>query len=172
MLTSSISRLSYARILVEIDLLTNLSHTISISLFIGSSLKQPIIYETLPKFCKHCKVTSHNTSFSPQALGKNEKKIPMVSKGVSAPNKAKVKRWVPIKEVISGRRCKLCKVCKIKTLPLILCLACFVSNFQCKMKKHPLILMLKRCRVPPLMSLLRSSSLTQCKWNLQPVNGW
>ncbi|KAJ6724600.1 hypothetical protein OIU85_022512 [Salix viminalis] len=27
----------------------------------------------------------------------------MVSKGVSAPDKAKVKRWVPIKEVISGQ---------------------------------------------------------------------
>ena len=55
------SRISYARVLVELDLLANLKSSIVINLPNGSTLNQPVIYETLPRFCKLCKVLGHNT---------------------------------------------------------------------------------------------------------------
>ena len=59
MLTSSMTRLSYARILVEIDLLEDLPQSINICLPNGASLVQQVIYENLPKFCGHCRVLWH-----------------------------------------------------------------------------------------------------------------
>lgn len=56
MLMSSMARLSCARILVEIDLLEDLPQSINICLSNGASLVQQVIYETLPKFCGHCRV--------------------------------------------------------------------------------------------------------------------
>ncbi|KAJ6358914.1 hypothetical protein OIU76_000609, partial [Salix suchowensis] len=100
MLTSYMSQLSYARIFVEIDLLVNLPHTISITLPNGISLKQPIIYETLPKFCIHCKVISHILPFFSHTLDKNESKALVSAKEVSTTIKVTVKWRVPIKEVI------------------------------------------------------------------------
>jgi len=60
-LTFNMSRISYARVLVELDLLANLKSSIVINLPNGSTLNQPVIYETLPRFCKLCKVLGHNT---------------------------------------------------------------------------------------------------------------
>ena len=53
-LTSSLSRMSYARVLVEIDLLEELRHTVEISLPDGPTLHQKVVYETLPKYCNFC----------------------------------------------------------------------------------------------------------------------
>lgn len=53
------TRLSYARILVEVDLLKELPQAINVRLLNGSSLAQQVIYETLSKFCKHCCVIGH-----------------------------------------------------------------------------------------------------------------
>jgi len=52
-LTSMMSRLSYARVLVELDLLSNLIYSINIILPNGATLVQSVVYETLSKFCKH-----------------------------------------------------------------------------------------------------------------------
>ena len=52
-LTSTMSRLSYARVLVELDLLGNLTYSINIILPNGAPLVQSVVYETLFKFCKH-----------------------------------------------------------------------------------------------------------------------
>jgi hypothetical protein len=60
-LTSTKERLSYARVLVEVDLLADLRSSINVVLPSGSPLIQRVIYETLPKFCKHCKVLGHST---------------------------------------------------------------------------------------------------------------
>jgi hypothetical protein len=64
------SRISYARVLVELDLFADLKSSIVINLPNGSTLHQPMIYETLPRFCKLCKVLGHNTGTctSPPAL--------------------------------------------------------------------------------------------------------
>ena len=48
--------LSYARVLVELDLLDDLPNSINICLPNGNALNQLVIYETLPKFCKYCRV--------------------------------------------------------------------------------------------------------------------
>lgn len=59
--TATKERISYARVLVEVDLLADLRSSINVSLPNGNSLIQKVIYETLPKFCKHCKVLGHST---------------------------------------------------------------------------------------------------------------
>ena len=60
-LTCSMLRISYARVLVELNLLAELKSSIVINLPNGATLTQPVIYETLPKFCKLCKVLGHKT---------------------------------------------------------------------------------------------------------------
>ncbi|KAJ6376465.1 hypothetical protein OIU76_025586 [Salix suchowensis] len=70
--TSSMARLSYARILVEIDIFNDLPQSIDICLPNGCSLAQQVVYETLPKFCKHCRVPGHlleTCTMSPNVKG-------------------------------------------------------------------------------------------------------
>jgi hypothetical protein len=67
-LTSTKERLSYARVLVEVDLLEDLRSSIDVVLPNGNPLCQKVIYETLPKFCKSCKVLGHSTG----ACSKNQ----------------------------------------------------------------------------------------------------
>ncbi|KAB5534472.1 hypothetical protein DKX38_017558 [Salix brachista] len=55
------SRLSYARDLIEMDLLGTLPHLINLILPNGTPLPQRFIYKTLPKFCKHYKTLRHTT---------------------------------------------------------------------------------------------------------------
>nr|TKS15655.1 hypothetical protein D5086_0000031150 [Populus alba] len=59
-LTSNLSRMSYARVLVEIDLLEELCHSVEISLPDGLTLHQKVVYETLPKYCNFCHVLGHS----------------------------------------------------------------------------------------------------------------
>jgi hypothetical protein len=56
------SRLSYARVLVEVNLLSNLSYSIEVTLPNDSLLHQQVVYETLPYFCKHCRTLGYLTS--------------------------------------------------------------------------------------------------------------
>lgn len=60
-LTFNMTRISYARVLVELNLLADLKSSIVINLPNGSTLNQPVIYETLPRFCTSCKVLGHKT---------------------------------------------------------------------------------------------------------------
>jgi len=60
-LTSTKERLSYTRVLVEVDLLGVLHSSIDVVLPNEDPLCQKVIYETLPKFCKNCKVLGHST---------------------------------------------------------------------------------------------------------------
>ena len=62
MLTSSMSRLSYARVLVEVNLLSDLPYFVDITLPNGNVLCQQVVYETLPRFYKHCRVLGYLTS--------------------------------------------------------------------------------------------------------------
>jgi hypothetical protein len=64
-LTSSLSRLSYARVLVEVNLMDDLPPSFQFKLPNGDILTQSVEYETLPKFCKHCKVLNHTTAACP-----------------------------------------------------------------------------------------------------------
>ncbi|KAL9384391.1 hypothetical protein Peur_021401 [Populus x canadensis] len=57
--TSTLSRISYVRVLVEIDLLEDLRHSVEISLPEGPALRQPVVYEALPKNCTFCHVLGH-----------------------------------------------------------------------------------------------------------------
>jgi len=60
--TSNKSKLSYARVLIEVDLLGILPDLVSIQLPNGSTLGQQVLYESLPWFCKSCASMRHSTS--------------------------------------------------------------------------------------------------------------
>jgi len=64
-------RLSYARILVELDLLDDLPSSINIFLPNGNALNQLVIYETLLKFCKYCRVIGHTIGVCSKAPSTN-----------------------------------------------------------------------------------------------------
>jgi hypothetical protein len=49
-------------VLVELNLMDDLPYSIQVLLPNGAILTQSVVYETLPKFCKHCKVLSHTTA--------------------------------------------------------------------------------------------------------------
>jgi hypothetical protein len=58
-MTSSLSRLSYTRVLVELDLREDLQHSVAVSLPSGPILNQKVVFEALPKFCNLCNVLGH-----------------------------------------------------------------------------------------------------------------
>jgi hypothetical protein len=77
--TSSMTRLSYARVLIEIDLLAELPSSINITLPNGVSKAQVVVYESLPRFCKQCKTLGHSTSACNSAFNHKRKKHPPAS---------------------------------------------------------------------------------------------
>ena len=82
-LTSTKERLSYARVLVEVDLLEDLRSSIDVVLANGNPLYQKVIYETLSKFYKSCKVLRHST----RACSKNHvDPRPVEKKGIKKEN--------------------------------------------------------------------------------------
>ena len=82
-------RVSYARVLVEVDLLADLRSSINVTLPNGNTLIQRVIYETLPKFCKHCKVLGHSTRVC--SKGKEEARIVEKAGSASVAPKENVK---------------------------------------------------------------------------------
>ncbi|KAJ6871107.1 hypothetical protein NC652_036702 [Populus alba x Populus x berolinensis] len=60
-LTATMERLSFARVLIELDLLDELPSSIPICLPNGTTLNQSVVYETFPRFYKHCRVLGHST---------------------------------------------------------------------------------------------------------------
>ena len=59
--TTLMTRVSYARILIEVDLLSDLPSSINVILPNGTALQQQIVYESLPWFCRQCKSLGHST---------------------------------------------------------------------------------------------------------------
>ncbi|XP_034893439.1 uncharacterized protein [Populus alba] len=59
--TAQMSRISYARVLIDIDLFTELKTSVNVMLPNGTLLVQNLVYESLPRFCKHCKSLGHST---------------------------------------------------------------------------------------------------------------
>ncbi|KAJ6859633.1 hypothetical protein NC652_041808 [Populus alba x Populus x berolinensis] len=58
--TTNMTRLSYARVLIEVDLLGDFPNSVYVVLPNGSPLAQQVLYESLPRFCKLCHVMGHN----------------------------------------------------------------------------------------------------------------
>jgi hypothetical protein len=87
--TSSMTRLSYARVLIEIDLFAALPSLIDITLPNGVSKAQEVVYESLPRFCKQCKTLGHSTSACNSASSHKRKKhspAPTAPSGCSNPS--------------------------------------------------------------------------------------
>ena len=74
--TTSMTRLSYARMLIDIDLLAELPSSIDITLPNGVTKSQAVIYESLPRFCKQYKTLGHRTSACNKAFSDKRKKSP------------------------------------------------------------------------------------------------
>jgi len=74
--TASMTRLSYARMLLEIDLLVVLPSLINITLPNGVFKFQAVLYKSLPRFYKQCKTLGHSTSACTKALSHKRKKHP------------------------------------------------------------------------------------------------
>jgi len=66
------SKLSYARVLIEVDLLGTLPDLVSVQLPNGSTLGQQVIYESLPRFCKNCASMGHSTSSCKKSSSKRK----------------------------------------------------------------------------------------------------
>ena len=62
-LTASRERISYARVLVEINLMKDLPSLIKFGLPDGSTLEQPVIYESMPAFCRSCQAIGHSDAY-------------------------------------------------------------------------------------------------------------
>jgi hypothetical protein len=82
--TTSITRLSYARVLVEIDLLAELPSSINTTLPNGVSKPQVVLYESLPWFCKKCNILGHSNSACNKSSSHKRKKHPPTT---SAPSR-------------------------------------------------------------------------------------
>jgi hypothetical protein len=74
--TTSMTRLSYARVLIEIVLLAELPSLIDITLPNSVSESQAMLYESLPWFCKQCKTLGHFASACTNASSHKCKKHP------------------------------------------------------------------------------------------------
>lgn len=59
--TTQMTRVSYARVLIEIDLLSDLPSTVTVILPNGNTLVHQLVYESLPCYCKQCKSLGHST---------------------------------------------------------------------------------------------------------------
>jgi hypothetical protein len=70
------TRLSYARVLIEVDLLGDLPSYVNVVLPNGSPLSQQVMYESLPRFCKQCLVLGHTVSTCNKGSNSKCKKRP------------------------------------------------------------------------------------------------
>ncbi|KAJ6926605.1 hypothetical protein NC651_010884 [Populus alba x Populus x berolinensis] len=94
MLTHTMFRLSYARVLVKVNLLSDLPYSIDINLPNDSLLKQQVIYETLPRFCKHCRTLGHLTSTCPKSVPLTDSSKQAAHVSAPAPSANTVKEYV------------------------------------------------------------------------------
>nr|TKS08958.1 hypothetical protein D5086_0000097360 [Populus alba] len=73
---TSMSRLSYASVMVKVDLLTELPSSINITLPNGVSKSHTVLYESLPRFCKRCKTLEHSNFACTKTSSHKRKKHP------------------------------------------------------------------------------------------------
>lgn len=66
-LTISRDRVSFARVLVEVDITKPLKREVCITVPNGKELIQPVWYEYIPKFCPECKAIGHLSDKCPYA---------------------------------------------------------------------------------------------------------
>ncbi|XP_058746634.1 uncharacterized protein LOC131619563 [Vicia villosa] len=71
--TTNRLRVSYARIVVEIDITQTPVSEITIRDTEGKKLKQPVEYEWKPKYCKRCQMVGHNCDKKPKQIIKQWK---------------------------------------------------------------------------------------------------
>lgn len=64
-LTQSKGRLSFARLLIEIDVSKELLNEVQIKVPDGSTLSHQVMYEFVPKFCRACKAIGHQQDNCP-----------------------------------------------------------------------------------------------------------
>jgi hypothetical protein len=74
--TSTKSKLSNARVLIEVDLLGTLPTLVTVQLLNGSSLGQQVIYESLPHLCTYCASMGHFTTTCKKSSFKRKNKSP------------------------------------------------------------------------------------------------
>ena len=82
--TAQKTRLSYARVLIEVDLLSDLPSSVNVILPNGISLPPQIVYESLPRFCKQCKILGHSTLTWTKGLKPKSKNMPHETPACSA----------------------------------------------------------------------------------------
>jgi hypothetical protein len=58
---AQMTRLLYAKVLIEVDLLSDLPSSVNVVLPNGTSLPQQVMYESLQRFYKQYKVLGHST---------------------------------------------------------------------------------------------------------------
>ena len=58
-MTSTLSPLSYAKVLIELDLREDTQQSVVVSLPSGLVLQQKVVYESQPKFCNLCNAIGH-----------------------------------------------------------------------------------------------------------------
>ena len=74
--TTSMSRLSYARVMIKVDLLAELPSSINITLSNGVSKSQKVLYKSSPRFYKQCKTLWHSNSTCTKTSSHKRKKHP------------------------------------------------------------------------------------------------
>jgi hypothetical protein len=62
-------------VLIEIDLLEDLQHTVDVFLPNGFTPHQKVVFETLSKFCNHCHVLGHTHLRCPKVAASVNKEI-------------------------------------------------------------------------------------------------
>ncbi|KAJ6976290.1 hypothetical protein NC653_031975 [Populus alba x Populus x berolinensis] len=72
--TALMTRVSYTRIFIEVDLLFVLPSSVNVILPNGITLQQQIVYESLPRFCSQCKSLGHSTLMCSKGLKSRNKK--------------------------------------------------------------------------------------------------
>jgi hypothetical protein len=84
--TASMTRLSYARVLIEVDMLIDLPSSIHLVLPNGSTLTQQVMFESLPRLCKTCRIIGHTVSTCNKGTSYKRKKLEaLVRSGCSSP---------------------------------------------------------------------------------------
>jgi len=65
-ITLSMSRVSFTRVMIEVDMSADLLHSVNLSMLDGTIIKLRVIYEFLLKFCSHCCMSGHTSTACPK----------------------------------------------------------------------------------------------------------